>query len=640
MNNWKQVLSVMIGIILVFGIVAMYDPSAKDDEITGAFSWSDLFGGEEPTTVKDTVQVKERNSNGREDFVKPNNNSESEDGTRRSRDALVRKKAADPGHLDVAEEVGPNSLDLYISNKILHPGDILKFTIKGDSGYEPNASIWYFGNATHNTHKISEVSLCAGENYCTGDSVNEFEIPADWDFGEYMVLIFKDDGEWVRSVFWYESEPIVDYSVNITNSPIYNNGGDFEIEISVDAGTYYLGNEGELDSIYYGLGKDFDFCETGDYCKTSNIKLSLPKNSQAGNYTVKIKFYTKEKVENLNYDWYDYKFLEWSYHPVHLIKNCAEGDPALSFGNGMTRGLKYPYGDLREPFCLSEIIEVNELEVILDVPGETGRLEGIEEFGWFSYLYVSGVREQDLDRLSQIKASDLELKNIIMDNNLDLSFLSNASVKYLNLEGRHDNYYSNGEYHLGSNWASIKSLEGLSGLELRSLEISYLNVTNLDVIQEMDDLSVLKINNGGAEEKLKTLPLSLGAPNVFGEPSLKYVELTNTEVEDFSLVKDVYSLKIKHNKEFNNLTSLIGGKVKKLWIQDTNVSDLSPLLDAFVPQTYMNSFELTLKDNIVDISYCTVLPYLVNQNNVKVDVRGDNAEEFEELCGYDPATLN
>ena len=58
--NWKQVLGIVLGIIVVFGIVAMYDPSAKDDEITGALSWSELFGGKKPTTVGETVQVKER----------------------------------------------------------------------------------------------------------------------------------------------------------------------------------------------------------------------------------------------------------------------------------------------------------------------------------------------------------------------------------------------------------------------------------------------------------------------------------------------------------------------------------------------------------------------------------------------------
>ena len=58
--NWKQVLGIVLGIIVVFGIVAMYDPSAKDDEITGAISWGDLFGGKKPTTARETVQVRER----------------------------------------------------------------------------------------------------------------------------------------------------------------------------------------------------------------------------------------------------------------------------------------------------------------------------------------------------------------------------------------------------------------------------------------------------------------------------------------------------------------------------------------------------------------------------------------------------
>ena len=41
--NWKTILGVVLGVVVVLGIVALYNPSSQDDTVTGAFSFKDIF---------------------------------------------------------------------------------------------------------------------------------------------------------------------------------------------------------------------------------------------------------------------------------------------------------------------------------------------------------------------------------------------------------------------------------------------------------------------------------------------------------------------------------------------------------------------------------------------------------------------
>ena len=42
--NYKQILTVVVGVAFVLSMVALYDPNYSNDDVTGAFSFREMFG--------------------------------------------------------------------------------------------------------------------------------------------------------------------------------------------------------------------------------------------------------------------------------------------------------------------------------------------------------------------------------------------------------------------------------------------------------------------------------------------------------------------------------------------------------------------------------------------------------------------
>ncbi|MFN9719639.1 MAG: leucine-rich repeat domain-containing protein [Planctomycetota bacterium] len=111
--------------------------------------------------------------------------------------------------------------------------------------------------------------------------------------------------------------------------------------------------------------------------------------------------------------------------------------------------------------------------------------------------------------------------------------------------------------------SGIRSIEGLKGLPLRSIDLGFTKVTDLSPLKDMK-LESLVLEN--------TMVSDL---SVIGDMPLKVLMLQNTKVTDFSVLKKLYLRELNLlNLPFADTTLLAHMPLESLWLDGTQIASL------------------------------------------------------------------
>ncbi|NQZ67375.1 MAG: hypothetical protein HRT89_04840, partial [Lentisphaeria bacterium] len=133
----------------------------------------------------------------------------------------------------------------------------------------------------------------------------------------------------------------------------------------------------------------------------------------------------------------------------------------------------------------------------------------------------------------------------------------------------------------------IKNLTALKGISLKSLDLSYTNISDLSTLKGMQ-LKSLDLNDTQVEDisALKGMPLeylNFGKTHVTDISALKGMPLTslglrNTQVSDISALKGMPLEDLDlYNTQVEDISALKGMQLQELNFRDTQVKDITPL---------------------------------------------------------------